>query len=371
MKKKLIVFLCIVLSVTMVFAACGGNNAPAPAESKAAESKPADAESKAPEGGNEEPAAGDKINIVFIPKNLGNPYFEAIDYGFKQAIDELGADKFNYSMTGPAEADATSQIEYVEAAVQNGTDVIFIAANSNDALNGTFDDAREAGTKIIIINQDIPGSEDRRDGAIMPTDFTTVGIAQLELLGSMINFEGEFAILSATTDAPDQNTWIDGMKAELESNSKFANMNLVEVVYGDDQPEKSTTEMEALITKYPNLRGVIAPTTVGVAAAAKVVQNKGLADKIKLTGLGLPSEMKEFILDGSCEAMQLWNPPYEGYLAIYLAQELANGFEIKPGASFEAGKLGSYTFNDLNQVITLPTPMTYDKSNIEEYAALF
>jgi rhamnose transport system substrate-binding protein len=274
-------------------------------------------------------------------------------------------------MTGPAEADATSQIEYVEAAVQNGMDIIFIAANSNDALNGTFDDAREAGTKIIIINQDIPGSEDHRDGAIMPTDFSTVGISQLELLGSLINYEGEFAILSATTDAPDQNTWIDGMKAELESNSKFANMTLVEVVYGDDQPEKSTTEMEALITKYPNLRGVIAPTTVGVAAAAKVIQNKGLKDKIKLTGLGLPSEMKEFILDGTCEAMQLWNPPYEGYLAIYLAQEIANGFEIKSGASFEAGKLGSYTFNDLNQIITLPTPMTYDKSNIEEYAALF
>ncbi len=312
------------------------------------------------------------IKIVFIPKNLGNPYFEAIDYGFKQAIDELGADKFDYSMTGPAEADATSQIEYVEAAVQNGADIIFIAANSNDALNGTFDDARDAGTKIILINQDIPGSEDHRDGAVMPCDFSTVGTSQLELLGSMIDYTGQFAILSATTDAPDQNVWIQGMKDELAANSKYAGMELVEVVYGDDQPEKSTTEMEALITKYPDLRGVIAPTTVGVAAAAKVIQNKGLKDQIKLTGLGLPSEMKEFILDGSCPAMQLWNPPYEGYLAVYLAQQIVeNGFEIKSGASFEAGKLGSYTFNDTLQVITLPTPMTYDQSNIEEYAALF
>jgi rhamnose transport system substrate-binding protein len=312
------------------------------------------------------------IKIVFIPKNLGNPYFEAIDYGFKQAIDELKDTKFDYSMTGPAEADATSQIEYVEAAVQNSADIIFIAANSNDALNGTFDDAREAGTKIILINQDIPGSEAHRDGAVMPCDFSTVGTSQLELLGSMINYEGQFAILSATTDAPDQNVWIQGMKDELAANSKYSKMELVEVVYGDDQPEKSTTEMEALITKYPDLRGVIAPTTVGVAAAAKVIQNKGLKDQIKLTGLGLPSEMKEFILDGSCPAMQLWNPPYEGYLAVYLAKEIVtNGFEIKSGAKFTAGKLGEYTFNDTNQVITLPTPMTYDQSNIEEYAALF
>lgn len=347
MKRKIALVLCLLMVATMLFAACG---------------------EKAVETGKD----GGKISIVFIPKNLGNPYFEAIEYGFNQAIEELGADKFDFKMTGPAEADATSQIEYVEAAVQNGTDIIFIAANSNDALNGTFDDAREAGTKIILINQDIPGSEDHRDGAIMPCDFSTVGTSQLELLGSMINYEGQFAILSATTDAPDQNVWIEGMKDELAANSKYSKMELVEVVYGDDQPEKSTTEMEALITKYPELRGVIAPTTVGVAAAAKVIQNKGLKDQIKLTGLGLPSEMKEFILDGSCPAMQLWNPPYEGYLAVYMAQEIMNnGMEIKPGVKFTAGKLGEYTFNDTNQVITLPTPMTYDKNNIEEYAALF
>ena len=347
MKRKLALVLCLIMVATMMFAACG-------------------------ETGKPDVKDDGKISVVFIPKNLGNPYFEAIDYGFKQAVEELGADKFDYTMTGPAEADATSQIEYVEAAVQNGADIIYIAANSNDALNGTFDDAREAGTKIILINQDIPGSEDHRDGAVMPCNFDTVGISQLELVGSMIDYTGEIAILSATTDAPDQNVWIEGMKAELESNEKFANMELVEVVYGDDQPEKSTTEMEALITKYPELRGVIAPTTVGVAAAAKVLQNKGLADQIKLVGLGLPSEMKEFILDGSCPAMQLWNPPYEGYLAIYLAQAIVtDGLEIKSGVSFEAGKLGTYTFNATNQVITLETPMTYDESNIEEYAALF
>jgi rhamnose transport system substrate-binding protein len=367
MKKTLIVVLCLVMAAAMMLAGC--TKATEPSQS-AQQSKPA--ESASVEASASEPAAAGTVDMVFIPKNLGNPYFEAIDYGFKQAMDEIGADKFTYLMTGPAEADATSQIEYVEAAVQNGADIIFIAANSNAALNGTFDDAREAGTKIMLINQDIPGSEDHRDGAVMPCDFSTVGVAQLELLGSLIDYTGEFAILSATTDAPDQNVWIQGIKDELAANSKYANMKLDEVVYGDDQPEKSTTEMEALLTKYPNLRGVIAPTTVGVAAAAKVIQNKGLKDQVELTGLGLPSEMKEFILDGSCEAMQLWNPPYEGYLAVYLAYEMVvNGFVIKPGASFEAGKLGTYTFNDTNQGITLPTPMTYDLTNIEEYAALF
>lgn len=362
MKKSLLIVLCLVMAIAMMFVGC--DKEPAPADG-------GDDTSTVDDGSDAAPA-DEKIKMVFIPKNLGNPYFEAIEKGFHDAMAELGEDKFEFLFTGPATAEATSQIEYIEAAVQNGADIIFVAANSNDALNGTFDDARAAGTKIVIINQDIPGSEDRRDGSILPTNFANVGKAQIKLLSELIGGEGEFAILSATTDAPDQNVWIADIEEEVGSNPDYANMTLVEVVYGDDQPEKSTTEMEALLTKYPNLRGVIAPTTVGVSAAAKVIQNKGLADQVELTGLGLPSEMEEFILDGSCEAMQLWNPPYEGYLATYLAYEIAtNGFEIAEGASFSAGKLGDYTFGADNILITLEDPMTYDPSNIEEYAALF
>lgn len=312
-----------------------------------------------------------KIKIYFIPKNLGNPYFEALSSGFKDAIAELGEDKYEYIFTGPATAEATSQIEYVEAAVQNNADAIFIAANSNDALNGTFDDAREAGVPIYIINQDIPGSESHRDAAIMPVDFSTIGKAQIKLMAEQIGYEGEFAILSATTDAPDQNTWVELMKEVLATDEDYAKMKLVEVVYGDDQPEKSTLEMEALITKYPNLKGVIAPTTVGIAAASKVIQTRGLAEKIRVTGLGLPSEMKEFVMDGTCLGFQLWNPPYEGYLAVYLATAVKDGFKVEPGAKFSAGKLGEYTILENGQILTLVDPMLYDISNIEEYAALF
>jgi rhamnose transport system substrate-binding protein len=309
-----------------------------------------------------------KIKIYFIPKNLGNPYFEAIKSGFEEAIAELGADQYEFIFTGPATAEATSQIEYVEAAVQNGADAIFIAANSNDALNATFDDAREAGVAIYIINQDIPGSEDHRDAAIMPVDFSTVGKAQIALMADQLGFEGEFAILSATTDAPDQNTWIDLMKDVMATDEAYAKMTLVDVVYGDDQPEKSTTEMEALITKYPNLKGVIAPTTVGIAAATKVVQTKGLADKIHVTGLGLPSEMKEFIVDGTCLGFQLWDPPAEGYLGVYLVTaQVEDGFEAAPGATFSAGKLGDRTILEDGQILTLEAPKLYNSANLDEF----
>jgi rhamnose transport system substrate-binding protein len=312
-----------------------------------------------------------KITIYFIPKNMGNPYFDAVSTGFYDAIAELGEEKFRYVYTGPETAHADNQIEYVKKAVQNKANAIFVAANSDSALNDVFDEARSAGARIYIINQDITGNEEHRDAAIMPADFDTVGSAQLELLGSQIDYEGQFAILSATEDAPDQNTWIELIKAELKDDPKYKKMRLVKIAYGDDQSEKSASEMEAILSGYPDLKGVISPTAVGLPAACRVVKAKG-AKHIKITGLGLPSEMAEFVIDGTCEGFQLWNPPYEGYISVYLAwAEKNKGFSPVPGAAFSAGKLGERRVLPNGQIRAMETPMLYDKTNIEKYAILF
>jgi rhamnose transport system substrate-binding protein len=323
--------------------------------------------------GNTEGAAGwEKITIYFIPKNLGNPYFDALSSGFYNAIAQLGEDNFTYVYTGPDTADAAGQIPYVEEALQNRADAVFIAANSNDALNGVFDRARKQGVRIYIINQDIPGSESHRDAAIMPVDFNTIGASLMDLMGSQMEYQGQFAILSATADAPDQNTWIDLMKAEFEGNPQYSRMELVEIVYGDDNYEKSIAEAEALLDRRPDLKGIIAPTAVGLPAVSKVVRDRGLSGKLKVTGLGLPSEMAEFIQDGTSEGFQLWNPPYEGYIGVYLVwAEEKLGFVPAPGANFQAGRLGDYTILPNGQILTLEKPMLYDRSNIREYAVLF
>jgi rhamnose transport system substrate-binding protein len=313
-----------------------------------------------------------KITIYFIPKNLGNTYFEALSTGFYDAISELGEENFKYVYTGPQTAEADNQIEFVKKAIQDKADAVFIASNSNTALNSVFDEAREAGVRVYSINQDIPGSEAHRDAAIMPVNFDTIGSAQVELLGEQIGYEGQFAILSATADAPDQNTWVNLMKKELENNPKYEKMKLLEVVYGDDQREKSVSEAKALLSKYPEIKGIIAPTTVGIFATCRVVQESGLAGKVKVTGLGLPSEMAEFILNGTCEGFQLWNPPYEGYMGVYMVwAEKKEGFVPVPGAKFTARKLGEYTIQPNGQILTLENPMLYDKSNIERYSVLF
>jgi rhamnose transport system substrate-binding protein len=309
--------------------------------------------------------AQDPLKIVYIGKNTGNPYFDSITGGFEDACKSLGCE---FEFVAPATAEATSQIPFIEAQIQRGVNVIGIAPNSPDALNQVLASAREKGILVLTVNGDITGSEQFRDATILPVNFDIVGRDQVEMVGSLIGYEGEIAILSATTEAPDQNKWIVGMNETLASDPKYAKMKLVATVYGDDQPEKSTTEMEALLANFPNLRGVIAPTTVGIAAAAQVVQSRGIAEQVKVTGLGLPSEMRDFIKDGTVAAFQLWSPYNEGWLAVHFAKGLLDGtIKNEVGGTFEVPNLGTITINANNSINTQAELTTFTAANIDEF----
>jgi rhamnose transport system substrate-binding protein len=250
--------------------------------------------------------------------------------------------------------------------VQDGVDVLIISPNSPDAVVPALRDAEAKGVTVICADSDLTGNEAVRTAGVLPVDPKDVGYAQIELIGKQIGYKGKIAILSATTDAPNQNVWIGHMKEALKD-PKYKEMQLVDIVYGDDQPQKSTTEAEALLTKYPDLRGIIAPTTVGVAAAAQVVENAKKADQVKVIGLGLPSLMKRYIDNGTVEGFSLWSPYEMGYVAAHLGVLVAKGeVEAKPGVTFTAGTSGQRTIAEKNIVIA-GKPMVFDKSNIDQY----
>ena len=157
--------------------------------------------------------AADPVKIVYIGKNTGNPYFDSITGGFEDACKALGCE---FEFVAPATAEATSQIPFIEAQIQRGVNVIGIAPNSPDALNQVLDDARAKGILVLTVNGDLTGNESHRDATILPVNFDIVGRDQVEMVGSLIGYEGEIAILSATTEAPDQNKWIVGMNDTLK-----------------------------------------------------------------------------------------------------------------------------------------------------------
>ncbi len=325
----------------------------------------------APAASTSTSSSGKGLKVVYIPKNTGNPYFSEEIRGFEEACKEIGCE---FTTVAPSTAEATSQLSFIKDQIQRGVDILAITPNSPDALNAVLDQARDKGIIVITVDADLVGNESHRVAAVLPTDFSKVGESQVELLGSQINYEGDIAILSATTDAPNQNVWIAGMKETLKQ-PKYAKMKLVDTVYGDDEPEKSTTECGALLAKHPGLRGIISPTSVGLAAAAQTIQLAGVypggahaqGPGLMLTGLSTPNQLKPYIDKGVVTAFQLWSPHDLGYLAAYMAVGIKTG-TIKPseGGSFDVPKLGPHQFEKNNVVNTGPL-VTFDKTNIASF----
>jgi len=272
--------------------------------------------------------------------------------------------RVSYAEAAPLDAGADTQIPFIQTEVQNGTNIIAVSPNDPDAVCPALEDARAGGAKIITFDSD--SAVDCRDLFINQVSVDAVAKGQLEQLYDQIGGTGQIAILSATAAAPNQNSWIDAMKAEIESNSDYE-WDLVATVYGDDDDTKSFQEAQGLLQSYPDLAGIISPTTVGIAATARYLSTSEYKGKVALVGLGLPGQMKEYLEDGTVQAFALWDPSEVGYLTAYAGKALLDGtITGKEGDTFEAGKLGSYTVGP-NGLILVGELLKFDKDNIDEY----
>lgn len=303
--------------------------------------------------------------VYFIPKDTQNPYEVLADEGGKKALGELGG---KVVVSSGTQDTAAAQLPSIQAAIQAHASAIVIAANDPKSLCPTLNQAAQAGIKIVAFDSDIQCGSSPAHLFINQADTKTIGTSEVDLLAKQIGSKGQIAILSAAASATNQNAWIGYMKEQLK---KYPNMQLVKTVYGNDDPATSLTVLQGLLTAYPNLRGIISPTTVGISTAAQYLStHKSLLSHLTLTGLGLPSQMKKYVHDGTVEAFELWNPSDLGYLAGYAASGLASGkFQLQVGAKFDAGNLGSYTVLGpaATPSVVLGPPTVFNKANVDQF----
>ncbi|MCX7714738.1 MAG: substrate-binding domain-containing protein [Clostridia bacterium] len=347
-KKILIPLTAAVMSVSLL-GGCGAQN------------------NTANNAGNTSKTTG-KATYAFIAKDVQNPYMKKVYEGFETACNEVGASAL---YKGPEAATPEKQIEIINQLVAQKVTGIAIAANDADALQPALKEAMNSGISVISLDSAV--NKDSRMTHIQQADPEKIGRGLIQAAYEMVGGKGGIAILSATAQATNQNLWIEWMKKELDENkTKYANTPLIKIAYGDDDPTKSTSETQALLTN-PDVKVIIAPTTVGMLAAGKVLQDK--KSDVKLTGLGLPSEMAPFIESGVCPWMYLWNPVDIGYLAGYSIDALANKkITGAVGDKLTAGKLGEKVVtaaNDKGTEIMLGDPFKFDKSNIAEWKAIY
>ena len=311
-------------------------------------------------GGGGSDSSSETSTITFIPKNLGNPYFDTSDAGGEKAVKEFGG---TYAQVGPQEGSPDAQAQYIDTEAQKHTSAIVMSANDPKALCDSIKNARDAGTKVVTFDSDT--SPDCRD--LFVNQATSDGIAKVEvdMIADQIGDAGEIAILSASAIATNQTAWVEIMKKELAAN--HPKIKLVETVYGNDDDQTSFDKTAALLQKHPNLKGIISPTTVGIAAAARYLSTSSAKGKVALTGLGTPNSMRKYVKDGTVKEFALWNPGDLGYLAAYVADALVKGdISGKEGDTFKAGSLGSYKVG-ADGVVLLGDPFKFNKGNIDKF----
>jgi|SRR5690625_3568581 len=346
--RKFLVLCFMLLMGVLVLAACG------------------DAESDGEATSDGEESGTGKHAIIF--KSTGNPFGEKLMEGFENAIEEAGGEAI---LRAPDSPTVEGQVQIIEELITQQVDSIVISGNDEDALEPVLTKALEQGIKVVSTDSAV--NENSRMVHVNQADPEGVGRVQIEAVAEMIDYEGQFAILSATSQATNQNLWIEWMQKELED-SEYSDMELVEIAYGDDLRDKSVAETEALLKSYPDLKAIIAPTTVGIAAASKVITDNDLQGEVVVTGLGLPSEMAEYIHNGVSPWMYLWNPIDLGYLAGHTAHALVSGeIDGEPGDAFDAGELGSFEVvkTDDGIEVLLGEPFKFDQDNIDEWKDVY
>ena len=314
-------------------------------------------------------AEGKKIALV--GKAAGNAFFEIAAKSFQETVEAEGGE---VQVVYPETATADAQIKVLDNLISQDFDAICISANDVNALQAKLEEAMDAGIKVSSF--DSAPNKDSREIFVNQAGTKEVAQALMDAVLDISGGEGQFAILSATSQSANQNAWIDAMKTIMEGDDKYSKLELVDVVYGDDEPQKSTDQTAALLQNYPDLKVICAPTTVGIAAAAKYLQDNGSA--CKLTGLGLPSEMLEYTGaddEHSCPYFYLWDMQGLGKLSALTTIALIND-EITGAAdeTFTAGDLGDYTITDADDggtEVVLGAPLKFDTSNIEEMAKLY
>ncbi|MBV9327801.1 MAG: rhamnose ABC transporter substrate-binding protein [Chloroflexi bacterium] len=307
-------------------------------------------------------AAQAGLNVAFLPKQINNSYFDVAATGAMHAASELGG---QFKQVGPSQATGAAQLPFIQDLTAQDVDAIVVSAADPEAIAPALNAARQAGIKVV--GYDSSPAQGAFDVFVNQADTRDIGQELVRMAcDEAPGCSGDIAVLSATPRATNQNAWIDVMKQTL-TNPQYAGLNLVDVVYGNDDDLTSQEQTLALLQAHPDLQVIVSPTTIGVVSAAKVLENTGESGVVQLTGLGTPNSMRGYVEDGTIKELALWNVENLGYLAYYVAAKLVSG-EIKgnPGEAFSVPILGDYTIGANAEVVMGP-PQVFTADNIDQF----
>ena len=305
-------------------------------------------------------ASAQDVVIGMMPKFTSDPYFVAANKGAQEAAKELGV---TVEFNGPVDANVAAQADIIDRWVRRGVSAIAVSANDPNALAPAMKKAAAAGIKTMTWDADV--APDAREVFLNQSTFEGMGKTMVEMMvRSAGTSDGDFLVVTAVLTAPNQNRWIEELKKYAAE--KYPGMNIAAILPGDEDLEKSKNVALNYLQANPQTKGVFSVTGIATPGVLEAVKQLNLVGKVAVTGLGVPSLIRPYLMDGSLKEAALWSPIDIGYGAIYITKALLDG-TLDPSSGFvEAGRLGKLKFTS-NDTVLLGDPFIFTKDNVDQF----
>jgi rhamnose transport system permease protein len=302
-------------------------------------------------------AGGKRAVVALMPKAKGDPYFVSCKAGADEAAKELGVELL---WDGPTDLDPAKQNEVVEAWITRGVDTIAVSVENKVGISTVLRKAKEKGIKVVTWDAD--AEKDARDFFINQATPQGIGHTLTDEAARITGGRGDFAIITASLSAANQNEWIRYIKERLAE--KYPDLRLVAVQPSEGDRDRAFAETQTVLKVYPQVKLIMAIAAPAVPGAAEAVKQSGRTD-VKVTGLSLPNMCRPYIKEGVIESIVLWNTVDLGYLTVYASNALAQG-QLKAGdAGIAAGRLGKVEV--AGDEVRLGAPFIFNKENIDRF----
>ncbi len=361
MNRKIVTLMSLVALFALLLTGCVAPTAPAAsAPAAAATAAPAEA---APAEAAALPADQQATNawrIAFIPQLIGIPYFTAMEEGGNDAAKAFGVEYMN---VGSPTASAAEQVRLMENLIQQEVDAISLSVLDQQSLNPVMARAAEAGIKVYTSDSDSPDSV--REVYVAQALDSELGATLIDQLAAQIGEEGQIGIVSGESTATNLNTWIDFMKARVAE--AYPNIEIVDIRYTTGgSSEDALRQADDLLTRFPEIKGLVAVASTTVPGVAQAVENAGMTGEVAVIGYGSPNTVRPYIKSGVMKESILWDPKALGYLNVWAGIQLLEG---KPflEANQVPGLEGDIRYFADTQTLLLGTPLVINADNVDSF----
>ena len=304
--------------------------------------------------------SGEKIQVAFVPKLQGIPYFEAMNAGGKKAEEEMGNVTWLYQ--GPTQADAAAQAQIVRSFIQRQVDAIVVAPNDPNSMAPVLQEAQ--GKDIGVLTSDTDAPDSVRQVFVSQASTEGLGQALTDQLLDAMGGEGKYAIVSCGETAENLNSWIKVQKAYTAE--KYPKAEIVDIVYAGEDQAKATQMATDLMNAHPDLTGLVGECTSSAPGVAQAVKDADKIGKVFTVGLGTPQSMKPYLTDGSSSASILWDVEQLGYLTAWAGVQVAEGKDFEPTNKVN-DTLTAVEYDDATKTLLLGDPLVITPDNVDQF----